>query len=306
MSSRALVADAQSSPASEEARRLAHIRALKAAETRSVLEEGDYWGWLLARLRLTSHKVLLTVVPLVLLTVLVRVLLQVLTRGEFSSSPDAAGFQGIFAAETVTPFTTASMFVIALMLSGVMEDYKESEKIPAEIACALDSLSSKACYVEHVVAAKLHELREEREEEEAHARKHGEHAPAAAADGASGGRYFRRQLRELDNLAQFDGAQVHTELARYTECLCVPPPQREGGAAPARTPARARWRLTLPLSANASLPFAPPPHLPSPPRQHGVLCQDAQLPGHYGHHQRAAAVGVRQVPLRGGGVLGGD
>jgi hypothetical protein len=240
-----------------DADREAFLVKLKNAERDSVLESGDYWGWLLARLRLSSHKVLLTVIPLVLLTVLVRVVIQVLSQGAFGDDTDAKGFQGIFAAETVTPFTTASMFVIALMLSGVLEDYKESEKIPAEIACALDSLSTKACYVEHAVADKLQELREEREEEEEHARKHGAHA--AAAEGGDGPKYFRRQNKEIDGLQLFDGAAVHSELARYTECLCVLRGVARGGAA-ARLATCARSSVPpQPAALAASAPFLAPP-----------------------------------------------
>jgi hypothetical protein len=40
----------------------------------------------------------------------------------------------------IAPILTASAFLIGFMLSGVMSDYKESEKLPGDIAIALESI----------------------------------------------------------------------------------------------------------------------------------------------------------------------
>lgn len=89
------------------------------------------------RLGLARFEVILKVLPVVTLAVIIRASL------EFSD----VNFKGIIASETVTPFATASMFVIALMLAGVLEDYKEAERIPANIANSMDSLAEKIEYV---------------------------------------------------------------------------------------------------------------------------------------------------------------
>ena len=112
-------------------------------------EDSDF----LTRMNLANHRVALATLPWVALVLLVRALLEVFL-----------GFEGIFSAETVTPFTTASMFVIAIILGGVLEDYKEAERIPAEMAGALDSLSEKLQFMELATsraAARQERLREE-------------------------------------------------------------------------------------------------------------------------------------------------
>jgi hypothetical protein len=91
---------------------------------------------LLARLGFARYKIFIQVIPIVLISVAVRATLEV-------TLPD---FDGLIQSSTVTPFATASMFVIALMLAGVLEDYKEAERIPALVANIFDSLSEKIEY----------------------------------------------------------------------------------------------------------------------------------------------------------------
>ena len=49
----------------------------------------------------------------------------------------------IFDNDTVSAFSNSAIFVVAIMLSGVLEDYKESEGFPAEIAAQFDSIAEK-------------------------------------------------------------------------------------------------------------------------------------------------------------------
>lgn len=50
------------------------------------------------------------------------------------------GFSGIIEFAEVGLVLTGGIFLIGFMLAGTMSDYKESEKLPAEIACTLEAL----------------------------------------------------------------------------------------------------------------------------------------------------------------------
>src|SRR5690242_8120511 len=50
------------------------------------------------------------------------------------------GFQGLIDFSDMSPILTAGTFLIGFMLAGTVADYKEAEKIPAEIACELESI----------------------------------------------------------------------------------------------------------------------------------------------------------------------
>lgn len=63
----------------------------------------------MARLNLVRAEIFVRVLPIVLLSIGLRVTLETLIPG----------WNGIFDASTVTPFATASMFVIAIILGGV-------------------------------------------------------------------------------------------------------------------------------------------------------------------------------------------
>jgi len=51
-------------------------------------------------------------------------------------------FEGLIDFSDVSVVLTAGVFLIGFMLSGVMADYKESERLPAEIACMLEHLAN--------------------------------------------------------------------------------------------------------------------------------------------------------------------
>lgn len=50
------------------------------------------------------------------------------------------GFDGIIEFADVGLILTGGIFLIGFMLAGTMSDYKESEKLPAELACTLEAL----------------------------------------------------------------------------------------------------------------------------------------------------------------------
>jgi hypothetical protein len=62
----------------------------------------------------------------------------------------AFGFNGLVDFGDLATVLTAGVFLIGFMLSGVMSDYKESEKLPAELACSLENLAN------HIASARMH------------------------------------------------------------------------------------------------------------------------------------------------------
>jgi hypothetical protein len=72
---------------------------------------------LLSRIGVPARfRILLRVLPVVALVVGIRAALQL----------GLPSFQGLIASSTVTPFAAAAMFLLALLLAGVLEDYKVS------------------------------------------------------------------------------------------------------------------------------------------------------------------------------------
>jgi hypothetical protein len=50
------------------------------------------------------------------------------------------GFQGVLEFTDIALVLTGGVFLIGFMLSGTLADYKEAEKIPAELACVLETI----------------------------------------------------------------------------------------------------------------------------------------------------------------------
>lgn len=50
------------------------------------------------------------------------------------------GFQGVLEFTDIALVLTGGVFLIGFMLSGTLTDYKEAEKIPAELACVLETI----------------------------------------------------------------------------------------------------------------------------------------------------------------------
>ena len=171
---------------------------------------------LLVRLGWAKHKVLLRALPLTLLCLLVRLALEL--------SP--IGFKGVFATETVTPFTTASMFVVAIVLGGVLEDYKEAEKIPSEVVCALDALSDKVTFIELATQrARAKQLHERAKRAAAKARRRARRAEKAAK-AAHGEKNKEKEEDEEDKDGEeeeevevLNAREIHGELLVFVESV---------------------------------------------------------------------------------------
>ena len=50
------------------------------------------------------------------------------------------GYEGLVKFSEISIVITGGIFLIGFMLAGTISDYKESEKIPAELACAIETL----------------------------------------------------------------------------------------------------------------------------------------------------------------------
>ena len=53
---------------------------------------------------------------------------------------DVLGYQGIIEFSDVALVLTGGIFLIGFMLAGTMADYKESEKLPGDLSCTLESI----------------------------------------------------------------------------------------------------------------------------------------------------------------------
>lgn len=84
---------------------------------------------------------MLTTLPVVALVVVTRFLL------EHFVTIDGKNFQGVMDFGAIAPVLTGGVFLIGLMLSGTMADYKESEKIPADLACSLETMEETVDWV---------------------------------------------------------------------------------------------------------------------------------------------------------------
>ena len=72
-------------------------------------------------------KLLLTTLPFVLVALAVKLVLRYVLQ-----------FEGIVEFSDIGVVLTGAVFLIGFMLSGTMADYKESEKLPGELACAIE------------------------------------------------------------------------------------------------------------------------------------------------------------------------
>ena len=73
-------------------------------------------------------RLMLTTLPIVLAVLGVKLALR------------ASGFEGLIEFGDVGVVLTGAVFLTGFMLAGVMADYKESEKLPGELACTLENL----------------------------------------------------------------------------------------------------------------------------------------------------------------------
>ena len=72
------------------------------------------------------------------------------------------GFQGLIDFSDVGIILTAGVFLIGFLLAGTMADYKEAEKLPAELSCTLETIEEIfVLAATDRPALNLHELRRE-------------------------------------------------------------------------------------------------------------------------------------------------
>ncbi|MDQ3142364.1 MAG: hypothetical protein M3Q56_08990 [Bacteroidota bacterium] len=99
-------------------------------------------------------KLMLTTLPITLSILLLKyVIVEVLN------------YEGLVKFSEISLVITGGIFLLGFMLAGTMTDYKESEKIPAELACVLESIedtialgySVKPVFNLHDLKNKLHE-----------------------------------------------------------------------------------------------------------------------------------------------------
>lgn len=78
---------------------------------------------------MAKWKLLLTTLPFMAVALGIKLLLEFVVH-----------FDGVVEFGDVGLVLTGGVFLIGFMLAGTMADYKESEKLPAELACALESI----------------------------------------------------------------------------------------------------------------------------------------------------------------------
>jgi hypothetical protein len=83
-------------------------------------------------------KLLLTTLPFVAVVISIKY-----SIGEF------LGFKGFIEFSDVALVLTGGIFLIGFMLAGTMSDYKESEKLPSELACLLESIEDTIYIIHH-------------------------------------------------------------------------------------------------------------------------------------------------------------
>jgi hypothetical protein len=84
---------------------------------------------------MTKWKLLLTTIPFVVCVLAVKLLLT-----------NVFHFDGIIDFTDVALVLTGGIFLIGFMLAGTISDYKESEKIPGELACTLEYLEDAVAH----------------------------------------------------------------------------------------------------------------------------------------------------------------
>jgi hypothetical protein len=178
------------------------LRPVRSINRDAASEDSDFF----ARWGLSRYKVILQVIPWTLLCLGIRLALAL--------SP--IQFTGVFATETVTPFTTSSMFVIAIILAGVLDDYKEAEKIPADLVCTIDALSERISFVSLVTAR----------EKAKHDAKHHKQASLVASQGTAAATPQPTTLllqggkqEEEEEIIVLDTDAAHYELLCLLECI---------------------------------------------------------------------------------------
>jgi len=82
-----------------------------------------------SRHNLIKWRLMVTTFPLTVVVVVVKVLLETVLH-----------FYGLVEFSEISLVITGGIFLMGFMLAGTLSDYKESERIPAEMACALEGM----------------------------------------------------------------------------------------------------------------------------------------------------------------------
>ena len=90
---------------------------------------------------LLKWKLMVTTLPIPLGAVLIRYILEHFSKTYMNS------YAGVMDFSALSPVLTGGVFLIGLMLSGTLQDYKESEKIPAELATCLETMEETVSWV---------------------------------------------------------------------------------------------------------------------------------------------------------------
>ena len=86
-------------------------------------------------------KLMITTLPVPVAAIFVRLVLEHFFKNYMN------GYSGVMDFSALSPVLTGGVFLIGLMLSGTLQDYKESEKIPAEIATSLETMEETIGWV---------------------------------------------------------------------------------------------------------------------------------------------------------------
>jgi hypothetical protein len=60
---------------------------------------------------------------------------------------DLLGWEFFHISPLFTSIVAGGIFIVSIVLAGTLADYKEAEKLPAEIAAAIESIHAEGCYV---------------------------------------------------------------------------------------------------------------------------------------------------------------
>ncbi len=86
-------------------------------------------------------KLMITTLPVPVAAVIVRWILEHFFKNYMNN------YSGVMDFSALGPVLTGGVFLIGLMLSGTLQDYKESEKIPAELATCLETIEESIGWV---------------------------------------------------------------------------------------------------------------------------------------------------------------
>ena len=86
-------------------------------------------------------KLMISTLPVPLVAVVIRYILEHFFKNYMNN------YSGVMDFSALSPVLTGGVFLIGLMLSGTLQDYKESEKIPAELATCLETIEETVTWV---------------------------------------------------------------------------------------------------------------------------------------------------------------